>query len=201
MMYQEEIIRYDIHVGKITSRKRIPAGRVSRVHQNLLVIGSEEGQIAMIFIRKPGLEIYKEGVQCHQKAITGFAFGSTYFLSVSLDCDLKVWSYSGVQISVVTLPLPLYGVDILNGTRDILVGTESEIMMILGTSIFDEPFEPKDDVTDNYNEKQDALCHDVMVIADDLIEDTVRVPDEQHEEVDGIDEPATAKARMAVAAW
>jgi hypothetical protein len=182
MMYDNQIIRYDTTKG--TPRQRVPvgAGRLSRLHSNMLFLGYESGQIATIVVREEDLLVTKSGVQCHLNAVTGFAFGSNYYLSVGLDCCLKVWSFAGVLLSTLELPLPLYGVEILNAKRDIVVGTQSEVMMIPGTVIFRADFEPRDELTDNYNERTDELSHNVMVVADDLIEDSVLIKEEKEPE-------------------
>lgn len=163
IMFKEELLRFDINNGVIMQRIPFIGGTISECKDDVLLVGYPNGKLSIIYIGEETMDVL-DNQECnyHSDAITGLTFGHGYFISVSLDMTLKVWALNGSNISTIFLPLPLYGVEVINGKRDILVGTENEIMIIDGTLIFDEKFEPRIDAIDNYNEKWDELCDDVI---------------------------------------
>ncbi|OHT09369.1 hypothetical protein TRFO_21771 [Tritrichomonas foetus] len=164
MFYQNEVIRFDLINEVILNRlPNTPCGCTTAIGPGIALIGYESGKIAMISIKQKELTFLRtEGVSFHSAAVTGFAFGKNFFVSVSLDQSMKIWSFEGNTIGVIFLPLQLYGVEIFNGKRDIVVGTDKELMMIEGKYLFIDKFEPKDDILDNYNEKDDELSNDTI---------------------------------------
>ena len=162
--YLNMLLRFDIQTGVIIEKlKQITSGVVTCLDKGILLIGYETGKIIMLRIREKRMEIMKtDGVSYHTAAVTGFAFGTNFFLSSSIDQTIKIWSLKGETVGVISLPLPLYGIEIYNGKRDILVGTDKEVMVIEGKSIFIDEFERKDEIMDNYNEKDDELSNDAI---------------------------------------
>ncbi|OHT16428.1 hypothetical protein TRFO_02684 [Tritrichomonas foetus] len=164
MLYESFIVRYDLESSLVIDKVFIPAGNIMEMSHNFLVIGYENGSMNFISIKKDSLFIHnKEGKRFHTDVITGISFTSNFFVSASIDCTVKVWSYDGSNISTITLPFPLYGVEILNGRRDLIVGTGKDIIVIEGYNIFNEDLEPKDKVYDNYNQLKDHLSEQTSI--------------------------------------
>ncbi|OHT09234.1 hypothetical protein TRFO_21984 [Tritrichomonas foetus] len=161
LFYDQEIIRYDIKSSKTVSRYQLVNGSIYDYKDQLTLVGYKNGKIAMIVHDEIEMRnLTNEDAIFHTAEITGFAFGKNFFISVSADQQMKFWSFAGANIMTLLLPLPLYSVEVLNGKRDIIVGTDKEIMIVEGKKIFDEEFEPKDELLDNYNEKNDELSED-----------------------------------------
>lgn len=161
LFYDNEVIRFDLRNGNIMSRMKLSEGSAYDFQDQLALVGYKTGRISMIWLEDTEMHnLTNNDCVFHSAEVTGFAFAKNFFISVSLDQNMKLWSFSGSNIMTISLPLPLYSVEILNGYRDIIVGTDKDIMIIEGKHLFNEKFEEKDDILDNYNEKDDSFTDD-----------------------------------------
>lgn len=165
--YEHEIIRFDITTGNVHSHIDLntnqEAGTIFDFKDELALVGYKSGKISIILCNKTGMvNLSHESCVFHSLEVTGFSINTNFFISVSLDQQMKFWSFNGSNILTLTLPLPLYSVEVINGKRDIVVGTDRDLMFIEGRTLFCEKFEPKDDIIDNYNEKDDSLLDDCI---------------------------------------
>ena len=171
LFYEYEVIRYDISNSKIVSniplnhqnQSQIPfqPGSIFEMEDQIALIGYKSGKIDIIYLDDVTMKkISNDESIFHTDEVTGFSFGKNFFISVSKDQQMKFWSFSGRNFMTIIFPLPLYSVAVFNGKRDIIVGTDKELMIVKGSSIFSSPFEQKDMILDNYNEKDDFLTND-----------------------------------------
>ena len=158
MVYENQIIRFDIMKNVIKDSISVERGSLYDCHNFLLVIGYKTGRIEMIKMYQDRLDVISSGSGCiHSAPVTGFGFSSSFWCSVSEDCSLRLWNYECENITSISLPLPLYGVEVLNGKGDVVVGTQSELMLIPSELLFEEYIEQEDSMRDNYDRFVDEL--------------------------------------------
>ena len=157
VLFENEIILFDPVNNSIVSRAEIAASDINAIHGDDVFLGTKTGYLNIAKIKGNSIVYAKDQNQRpHMSSITGFSFGEHFWVTSSLDCTVKVWDYHYLAITTIELPLPLYSCCILNGHRDIIVGTDTAIMKIDGALIFDE-FDDEDQATDNYDKITDHL--------------------------------------------
>lgn len=172
MIYDSVLVRYDYKKMQILQKIQVQGGDIVEVDNNFIVMGYPNGLMNFIEIRKDFLRLHiNEGKRYHLAPITDISFGRNYFVSASLDSTIKIWSYKGTNISTITLPFPVLGIEILNGRRDMIFGTEKELMIIEGRNIFSDPYESEDPALDNYNRLDDFIPDQIQFEHEEIEEE------------------------------
>ena len=157
VFFEHKVMRFDINKGALMESLTLNKGTLVQAHLNTVYVCYDDGLMVPVVCKEKSMIVNRQGIQFHADAITGISFGSNFFVTASLDCTVKIWAYNLSNIGSVVLPMPLYGVEILNGKRDLLVGTEQEIMRIPGKYVFGTNYENEDESLDNFNKKKDVL--------------------------------------------
>ena len=122
----------------------------------------------------------------HSGPITGFSFSLKIWISSGLDGNVIVWDYNFEKVYKICLPLPLRSCLIMNGKRDILVATETEVMLIknnyLAEFFEEDPIDVEFEDIDNFDKIKDALCHDSIESFDPDAYEDKNVSDGSYEE-------------------
>lgn len=127
----------------------------------------------------------------HSGPITGFSFSLKIWISSGLDGNVIVWDYNFEKVYKICLPLPLRSCLIMNGKRDILVATETEVMLIknnyLAEFFEEDPIDVEFEDIDNFDKIKDALCHDSIESFDPDAYEDKNVSDGSYEEEEEIE--------------
>ncbi|OHS96717.1 hypothetical protein TRFO_37094 [Tritrichomonas foetus] len=162
-----ETILFDLKTKNIISRLLIKGTKLVELNNQLLYYGYENGDISMVKISEENntksLSIQSNDIQgLHNDCITGFAFSKEFWISVSKDMTVRYWNYSNGNFYTINLPARLYGCEIINGNRDVVVGTENELMLINGKQVFDGEIDEADELIDNFDKEEDELMKEVI---------------------------------------
>lgn len=160
VFFERKVMRFDINKGSLLETCPLEKGSIIKGHSNIVVVCYNNGLMVPITCHQLTMNVHAHGIQAHQDSITGIAFANNFFVTSSFDCSVKIWAYNFTNIASVFLPVPLFAVEILNAKRDLLVGTEQEIMRIPGKFVFGLKFEDEDPSIDNFNKKKDILTSD-----------------------------------------
>lgn len=152
----------DLTKETIVSTLNMKGCRLVELNNQRLYYGYENGEI--IFARivsnstKNSLELVsKEPSKLHIDSITGFAFSSSFWVSVSTDKTVRYWDDLNNNFFTITTPYTLYGCEVLNSNRDVVVGTENELMKIDGKTVFHGEIDDYNEVLDSRDDKNDPL--------------------------------------------
>ncbi|OHT02297.1 hypothetical protein TRFO_30621 [Tritrichomonas foetus] len=159
LVYDDQLIKFSLKEEKLCENLKIAGSEVSLFFNNKIIFGYENGEIGCAtFDQNMNLvEHYTNGLKIHDDKITGLSSGSNYFVSCSSDMSVRIWSNEFTLIAKIVLPLPLISIAVLNGKRDIVVGTETEIMLIPGEIVFKGVIDEENVNYDNYDKLSDYL--------------------------------------------
>jgi len=144
------------------------SGCISRVFNDLLIVGFENGSFSFKRIKKNSIEIlYDVDKPIHKGKVTGLSCGSNFFVSCGNEGSVIVWNYEIEIIAELCYPLKLNSVSVLNGRRDLLVGTDSEMMFISGAMVFGNERDEEDLIMDNYDRISDSLTAEFSTFDED----------------------------------
>jgi hypothetical protein len=158
IVYRERVYRYSFSLGKLMECLNFPGRRVYIDVDGVLTCGQSDGTIACVHLHD-GVLAFAEahGLLLHDDEITGLSVGSSCIISSSQDHRLCIWTKAFLRICQLVFPMPLYSCCFLNGRRDILVGTDREIMRVSWSWVSDE-VDVEDEFWDNYDRKLDFLA-------------------------------------------
>lgn len=165
MIFSRKTILFDLKKGQIGDVLSIEGNNVTSLFANMLKYGYESGYIAHVEIENGKLiATDKNGMQRpHSEAVSCFSFSLCFWISVGVDGKVIFWNYANEKIYQLSFPIALRVGAIMNGKRDVLVATDSEIMIIEGCSLFN-----KNDVDreiseiDNFDRLNDNLSSEVI---------------------------------------
>lgn len=151
-----------INLKKVANIDFTPS-KIFGVQTNLVFFGYKSGHLVVLSVENHEFSIIKEentdfSRQFHSDAITAFDFADSYWISSGNDCKVKIWDYCFQIIRVIVLPLPIICCSILNGKRDLLVCTESEIMKISGYKLFNGEMDEEIKEIDNHDKLYDKFA-------------------------------------------
>ena len=159
MFFEGLTMLYNIDNDAIVCSLRMKTPCSRGMFGDFIKFGYETGHIGHIDITKESLII--DNPDClrkpHNAAVSGFSFSPEVWISSSMDGVVLVWDYNDFNTHKIILPLPLYSCLLLNGRRDILVATETEVMKINGSTVFDREFDDERTEIDNFDRLKDAL--------------------------------------------
>ncbi|KAK8892998.1 hypothetical protein M9Y10_030253 [Tritrichomonas musculus] len=145
---------YDLQNKRISDQLDIEGSDVVSLFGDFVKFGYKTGHITTVYIEKGHFKTDSIiDKRSHSNEVTGFSFSPEFWISSSLDCNLLAWNYHEEKIFQIMLPLPLKACCIINGRRDILVATDSEVMKVGGDNFF-LSFDDEISEIDNY----DKLC-------------------------------------------
>ena len=157
---------YNVNTGLITQNMPLQASRQSHMFGNYIFIGHDNGTIDILELQDGMLVAVSmsSDQQIHSEGVSGMAFSPSFWISASLDGSVVLWDYNFMILGRIVLPEPIYACEILNGKKDIVVGTNSEIMIISGAEVFGEDCaEDENELLDNFDGKVDVLVKDEYV--------------------------------------
>ncbi|OHT10219.1 hypothetical protein TRFO_20510 [Tritrichomonas foetus] len=186
MVFNSRTILFDIYKGQIMDTVE-NGTKITSLFANTLTYGYDDGHLSRIEIHDG---MFAKETHANQKPhsapITAFSFSQKIWLSSSLDGDLLIWDYNNEKLNQICLPLPLYACAVMNGKKDILVATDTEVMQI---SIFTkEEFDEEVPEIDNYDKIPDCLSRELIEPLEEEISPTF-------DESDGISEKKSKKKR------
>lgn len=183
MVFAKKTILYDIENGKIADLINVGGNRVTALFADFVTYGYESGYLLRVFIRNKKFIISEEDKAIlsvangntnnmllqkpHNGKVTGFSFSQKIWLSSGLDGNVIVWDYHFEKNYQITLPLPLRSCLVMNGKREILVATDTEVMQIKSHYLLDiasyneiDQLDVEIEEIDNFDRLQDILSHD-----------------------------------------
>ena len=164
VLFENEVVRFDMNRQASTHRVFTSGQVIAELIGNTLFLGCQDGTIKTVEISSSGMVLRDEGARAfHTKEITDMKFHRDFFITVSKDQYLKVWDYELCEICRVWMPYQLSSCEILNGKRDILVGTDSDIVIIDGKLLFDCQDEENSEI-DNYDRLEDQLVTEALIM-------------------------------------
>ena len=190
MVFKKKTILFDLKKGQINDTLIIDGNHVTSLFSNMLLYGYESGYIAEADIVDSQLVMRDKSGNMqrpHSDAVTSFSFSLSFWISLSFDGKIIVWNYSKEKICQFSFPIPLKAGLVMNGRRDILAATESEVMIIRGNSVFDDNQVDREiSEIDNFDRLKDKLSRDVKFPLpthdDDEEENLLRARDKDKEE-------------------
>ncbi|OHT05933.1 hypothetical protein TRFO_26143 [Tritrichomonas foetus] len=170
VVFENEVHLFDLLSFKDIQKITIKDGSNSHLIGNLLLFGCKTGFLDSCFVEcvdgNYKLSVFEDNFgHYHDDCITNFAFSSDFFITVSLDRTLKIWNYHLSLLCEITFPFPLYACEILNGSRDILVGTDNEILVVKGLKVFRGQIDSEIPEIDNFDRISDSLTTQLMTLA------------------------------------
>ena len=177
-VYTDQLAMFSLSQQKVIGKiLPIDDGRVSGMKDDYIFLGYQNGSMEMFRIDEKEI-VPMADAKPHEKAITGFAFGIDFYVTVSLDQTVKLWEYDMSPISEIRLPFSLRAVEVLNGNRDLVVGTDNEILKIPGRQIFGNVVDPRVEAIDNFDELDDELAARMPVLSESTDQQEVSSPTE-----------------------
>lgn len=164
--YEHKTARYNSTTGLKTEEYPFENGCIGAVLGDLLVYGYENGSF-MIYRVMPEKMIclHAKSRPLHIGRVTGLTSGHSFFVSSGMDGTVLIWTMDNAEVVIqLKLPLPISSVAFLNGRRGLLVGTESEIMIIDGKSLFGQNVDPEDSLFDNFDKKKETFDGGLMLL-------------------------------------
>lgn len=139
---------------------------VATVHGDVLYVGHNSGEIDRFDLTNRCLTpiVLDQSSKPHKAKVTSFGFGRKFYLSSSLDGTYMVWNYEHEKTMIVTTPFPIYSISFLGPKRQILLGMETEIMLMEPTQLFGSEIDPEIEIIDNYDKKEDSLDPELLAI-------------------------------------
>jgi len=130
IIYSKRTVLFNLNNGLIISTFEIPGTNICSI------IGSD-----LYYGYSTGIVIHIKSIECandnditkfkpHNEMITQFSFAQRFLITSSLDCSLAFWNYNDSVLFRVSFPIPLYGCLVLNSKKDVLVATDSELMIV-----------------------------------------------------------------------
>ena len=158
MIFQDSIALVETNRGKIVSEIDMNCPSVAGTFRDLIFLGYKTGSILCVSYSDNKLVLLNEdqNTRYHSDAVTGFSFSEKCWVSSSLDQTIILWDYEFSTIGMVHLPLPILTCEILNAKHDVLVATDTEIMIVPGYMFHIENEEEVREI-DNYDRLVDAL--------------------------------------------
>ena len=132
---------------------------IVKMHKNIIYVGDKNGSVDRFEIHEDTNTISErhQPTRQHNAQITSISFSDSFWVTTSLDGDVKLWDYYNTNITNFQFSKPIYSSVVLNGTRDILVGVDGEIMRIPAILSFGSECDKEDEDMDNFDRNYDFL--------------------------------------------
>ena len=164
VLTDDEIVCVDAEKEAILAKENVPRiDGVVKYHNGIVYVGEKTGKIRLYDTRNREIKEVDTNCSCSSQ-ITSICFGSCFWVTTSFDGDVNYWNYAKNEcFAEIHCNLPLFGSEVLNGYRDLLVVVENEVMIIPGTLIFGKEKDPEDPSTDNYDRRNDYLSSEAVM--------------------------------------
>lgn len=162
VMYDAELIRFSLIEKVILGRVPIDIqSTFSELFCDSIFIGDKSGKIHKFNIDDEDI-ISKDvnEINGHLTAISHISFSPSFMISSSFDGAVVIWDYSFNKVSQITAPLPIFSCCFLNGHRDIILGTETELMIMKGEVIFKGDKDDEFEDVDNFLKNADVFMNE-----------------------------------------
>lgn len=164
IIQKDTIMRFNLIDLRVSQQFRIANFTKAYFHGDLLCIACNNGFIQGYDIEDNKIsEINDKSSIFHSDEVTGIAFDSNIVVSVSKDQYLKVWDNNLFSLGEIWFPFPLNACEIINGDRDIVVGTDNEVIIVKGSLLFDI-CDQEFPMIDNYNKLDDELSTEALIL-------------------------------------
>lgn len=168
-----ETALFDLRSQKVVYRLDLKGTKLVSLNNGILYYGYPNGDINFVSIQDNSLVLMtKEPNRLHFDSVTGFAFSQSFWISVSADQTVRYWDYLNNNFFTINMPCRLFGCEIINGKRDVVVGTDNELMLIDGKTVFDGEIDEIEPIVDNF----DNECDDFQKV---IIENVMRMKREE----------------------
>ncbi|EAX95294.1 hypothetical protein TVAG_270850 [Trichomonas vaginalis G3] len=169
VVYKNKFSRYDSVSGTKMEDYSFEYGCIGAVLGDLLIFGYENGSFLIHKIECKKLTcLHHKGRPLHIGRVTGLTGGNSFFVSSGLDGSCLIWTMKNCEVVIeIKFPLPIFCVAFLNGKRGLLVGTDSEIMIVNGQSLFGKNVDPEDPLFDNFDKKVDTFDGGALTLLED----------------------------------
>jgi hypothetical protein len=158
VIIQGRIIRMSLRDGAVMSDIPLQVEKVRGICGDLLVFGFANGALYMAKIHEKTIEVIQNGTdQQHSGGVTALGTGSSFFLTAGAEGSVLVWNFNSEIVGRINVPLKITSCCLLNGQRQILVGTEKAIMIVDGSTIFGDEVDEDDGQFDTFDERKDEL--------------------------------------------
>jgi WD40 repeat protein len=158
VVYEKRTIRLSLIDGSVIGEYSFRVEKLIELFGDLLVFGFENGTLVMARVCEMSIEMVQSGnSRQHMGEVTSMAAGSSFFVTTGSDGSVLLWNLNGEIIASIKLPLRILSSCVLNGTRSILIGNETAIMIIDGRKIFGTEVDEEDRVFDNFDRLRDEL--------------------------------------------
>ncbi|EAY09302.1 hypothetical protein TVAG_394740 [Trichomonas vaginalis G3] len=164
MICKDSLVLIETNDCKIISELAMNQPTLVAINRDIAYLGYQTGAIFCVTFRENKLDLLNSdvGKKYHDDAVTGFSFSETFWVTSSLDQKVKIWNYDFMNIATVHLPLPILNCCVLNGRRDIIVATYTEIMILKGNLFFREVDEEVPEI-DNFDKLEDNLAEYCLI--------------------------------------
>lgn len=174
-----QIIRFDVQNATVINTIDIRMPTVLDMVDDMMVFGYNDGTLKVFKILPREIQKFGDDEsEFHHGPITGICMRDDIIATVSTDMNLKIWDYKLKCICSVLLPTPLAGVCIINGFRDVIVGTPNNLMILTGSYLFESAPVEEDVDYDTYCKLDDALYEKYIKSKPVVIEETQQTQQE-----------------------
>lgn len=161
LVYSEEMFLIDKETAEVVYKCYFTPTNLMRIHESMIYVGYSDGKIKRLEIKDAMIiELSEDICSYHVDQVTGINFGESHWISSSLDGSLNYYDYKCNLFAKVRLPFALYGCEFLNGGRDVICGTETELIIVHSYQVFEGEVDAVDDVYDNFDKLLDVLAPD-----------------------------------------
>ena len=164
VQYPKEFVLVDPDRMIVMDKMPFAGTTAVEYYGELVFAGGESGVISRIDINNNVFNRKHRQVHSHKTEITGISVAPTFWISSSSDGVVVVWNHEDAKLCKIVCPWPVYACGILNGKRDILLATVSEIMIVDGVRIFGDVTDDENEQLDNFDRRPDPLDTATMLM-------------------------------------
>jgi hypothetical protein len=140
-VYAHELIVIDATSTSTIQRLNVRGSATAFWCRATLFLGHGNGEIDIWEMEAGGLARVgggTRGLHAHSTAVTDMAFAAAFWISSATDGTIQYWDWDFKVFAALHLPESVYACEILNGRRDVIVATSTELMRIEGALVFDK---------------------------------------------------------------
>ena len=156
VQYPKEIALVDPERLVLMDKMPFPDATVVTYYGEIVFVGCESGVVSRVDIIQNSFNRKCRQVHSHKTDITAISVSPTIWVSASSDGVVVVWNHDDTKLCKILCPVPIYACAVLNGKRDVLVATSTEIMIVDGVRMF-TTLDEEDEQLDNFDRRRDPL--------------------------------------------
>ena len=166
--------------GTIMHEIKQDANEVTAFFHDIFAVGYDNGALSIRRILEDGTELLHnpQAVE-HQGKVTAISAGSSFFVTTGEDGSVMVWNLNAERLAILRFPTRIFSCCVQNGFRNILLGTDSAVMIVEGSLLFGKEIDPEDVDMDNYDRIHDKLCFNLEFFRLKSAEQQARLPAEE----------------------